>query len=138
MKTKILEHIVVGLGIGFVVATACLWIFGVYEATGMEVMRQYTVWLVASALYGLVSMIYDSSISFPYSLIIHFVVCAAVTFAAVFASGIMVGYTGSWYAVILAVLPVFVVIYIVVGAAVTLACRCEAKKINEKISLKNK
>ena len=138
MKTKILNHIIVGLGIGFVITTVCFWAFGAYETGGLGLMRQMTAWLVASALYGLISMIYDSSIRFPYSLIIHFVVCAVVTFAAVFASGIMVGYTGSWYSVILAVLPVFVVIYIVVGAAVTLACKCEAKKLNEKISLKNK
>lgn len=139
MKKKILEHIIVGLGIGFVITTACLWIFRLYEASGAEVMRQFTTWLAASALYGLISLIYDSDIHFPLSLAIHFTACASVTFIASYVSGIL-NYM-QWYQWFIYVLPIFVIIYIIIGVAMTVTTQCQAKKINtkiEKISEKKK
>lgn len=134
----VLEHIVVGLAIGFVVVTACFWLFGAYETGSMELMRQMTAWLVASACYGLVSLIYDSRLSFPAVLGIHFAGCAAITLAASYASGIM-GYLNwhfsDWCTHIL---PTFVVLYLIISVVVTLIDKCETKKINKKISSKNK
>ncbi len=134
MKKKIAQHIIVGLAIGFVCTTACLWLFKVYEAPGIAVMRQFTVWLAASAVYGAISMIYDTDIPFPVSLIIHFLGCAAVTFAASIISGIMDYMV--WYQWFIYVLPVFIIIYIIIGLAVTLVSRCQAKKINQKMKKK--
>ncbi len=136
MKKKVMEHLLVGLGIGFVVTTVCLWIFGLNEATGAEVMREFTVWLVASALYGLISLIYDSKISLPLSCVIHFIVCASVTFVASCISGIM-GYFTAWYEWFFYVLPVFVVIYLIIGTGMVIVERCQTKKINERISKKS-
>lgn len=135
MRGKIIEHIITGLGLGFVITTICLWAFGVYEANGITVMRQYTTWLVASALYGLISLIYDSDVKFPLSLAIHFGSCAAVTFVASFVSGLfefMRLY--EWF---IYVLPVFCIIYAVTGAVVTLVAKCQIKKINDKVKKKN-
>lgn len=132
MKKKVLEHIIVGLGIGFVVTTASLWAFRLYEESGMMVMRQFTTWLAASALYGLVSIIYDSDISFPVTLGIHFVGCALITFASSIVSGIME--LMKWYEWFIYVLPVFIVIYIIIGATVTLITKCQEKQINKKMS----
>lgn len=132
MKKKVLEHIIVGLGIGFVVTTASLWAFRLYEATGMMVMRQFTTWLAASALYGLVSMIYDSDIPFPLTLGIHFIGCTLITFASSIVSGIME--LMKWYEWFIYVLPVFIVIYIIIGATVTLITKCQEKQINKKMS----
>lgn len=137
MKKKIAEHLMVGLGIGFVVTTVCLWIFKLNEATGAEVMREFTTWLVASACYGLISLIYDSDIPFPLSLIIHFIACATITFIASYISGIM-DYFMNWYEWFIYVLPVFIGIYLIIGAGITIATRCQAKKINEKINEKSK
>ncbi len=134
MAKKITEHIIIGLAIGFVVTTISLWCFKVYEAPGISVMREFTTWLVASALYGIISLIYDTDIPFPVSLIIHFTACAAVTFAAAFVSGIMEFM--KWYEWFIYVLPVFILIYIVIGAAITITTRCQAKKINEKMKEK--
>lgn len=136
MKTKIMEHIIVGLGIGFIVTTICLWIFKLNEAPGAEVMRQFTTWLFASAFYGLISMIYDSDMPFPLSLAIHFISCAAVTFIASWISGIL-NYM-QWYEWFLYVLPVFVVLYLIIGAGVTLTTQCQVKKINKKINTSQK
>ncbi|MCI9625281.1 MAG: DUF3021 domain-containing protein [Clostridia bacterium] len=136
MKKKVMEHVIVGLGIGFVVTTVCLWIFKLNEATGAEVMREFTVWLIASALYGLISLIYDSNMSLPLSCAIHFIACALVTFIASVASGI-IDYFAHWYEWFIYVLPVFVLIYLVIGTGMTIVARCQAKKINEKISKKS-
>lgn len=131
MKSKILEHIIVGLGIGFVVTTASLWAFGLYEESGMTVMRQFTAWLIASPLYGLISMIYDSDKPFPLSLAIHFVACAAVTFAASAVSGIFEFM--KWYEWFIYVLPVFIIIYIAISIVVTVIIKYQEKQINKKI-----
>lgn len=132
MKKKIIEHLIVGMGIGFIVTTASLWAFRLYEATGMAVMRQFTTWLAASALYGLISMIYDSDIPFPFTLGIHFIGCAVITFIASIISGIMEFM--EWYEWFIYVLPVFVGIYIIIGIAVTVTTKCQEKQINKKMN----
>ncbi len=132
MKNKIIEHLIVGLGIGFVVTTASLWAFGLYEATGMAVMLQFTTWLAASALYGLISMIYDSDIPFPLTFAIHFTGCAVITFIASAVSGIMEFM--QWYEWFIYVLPVFVGIYIIIGIVVTITTKWQEKQINKKMN----
>lgn len=132
MKKKVAEHIILGLAIGFVCTTACLWLFRVYELSGMEVMREFTAWLAASALYGIVSLIYDTNIRFPLSLAIHFIGCAAVTFVASIASGIMDLIL--WQEWFIYVLPVFIVIYLIIGTVTTVISRCQAKKINKIVN----
>ncbi len=134
MLKKITQHIMIGLAIGFVCTTVCLWALGGYKATGIAVMRQFTTWLMASALYGLISLIYDTNIPLPASLSIHFIGCAAITFVASIVSGIMEFMP--WYEWFIHVLPVFVLIYIVIGAVTTITTRCQAKKINKKLDEK--
>lgn len=135
MKQKIINHLIIGMGFGFPITTISLWIFRVYEAPGMAVMQEFTSWLAASALYGLISLIYDSDIPLPLSIALHFTGCAAVTFGASFASGLM-EYM-KWYEWFKYVLPYFVIVYIIIGAVVTLTRICETKKINEKINKMN-
>lgn len=131
MRKKITDHIIYGLGIGFLVTTVSLWLFGLAEAPGIAVMRQFTTWLAASALYGLISLIYDTDIPFPSSLAIHFAACAAVTYAASAVSGIMEFIR--WYEWFKFVLPYFVVTYIIIGFCVTIISRCGTEKINKII-----
>ena len=134
MARKIVQHIAVGLSIGFIVTTACMWCFGAYEASGMVVMRNFTAWLIASVLYGLVSLIYDTSIPLPISIAIHFTLCGIITFAASVAAGLLsIMELGEWC---IRVLPVFVGIYIIISLSVALDTRFRAKKINEKIKEK--
>ncbi len=134
MKKKIIEHLIIGLGIGFIVTTACLWAFRLDEASGAEVMRQFTTWLAASACYGLISLIYDGDISFPLSLAIHFTGCVAITFIASYISGIM--NFMKLYEWFIYVLPVFIIIYIIIGIAVTVTTKYQEKIINKKMKTK--
>lgn len=136
MREKIINHIITGLGLGFVITTASLWIFGLYEATGMEVMREFTTWLVASVLYGLISLIYDSDIPMPLTIALHFTGCAATTFAACFVAGIMEFM--KWYEWFKYVLPYFVIVYIIVSIIIQLTVCWETKKINKKMKELNK
>lgn len=132
MLKKIIDHIGAGLAIGFVVTTACLWFFGAYEASGITVMRMYTVWLAASALYGVISLIYDSELPQPLAVTVHFLGCVAVTFAASAGAGLFEIFS-PWPYWFIYVLPTFVVIYIIIGVVSLIAGRVHAKKINEKI-----
>lgn len=136
MKRKIAEHIMVSLGIGFIVTTACLWCFGAWEETGIVVMRHFTTWLAASILYGITSLIYDTPLPFPFSAAIHFILCGAITFAASAVSGLLeIMDIGGWF---IHVLPAFVIIYIIISIAIAVDTHFKAKKINEKIKEKQK
>lgn len=136
MKKKITEHLITGLGIGFVVTTVSLWFFRLDQAPGEVVMRQFTTWLAASALYGLISLIYDTNAPFPLRLIIHFTACAAVTCIASVVSGIMEFM--QWYEWFIYVLPFFVIVYIIIGILVTVVSHLQAKIINSKIDKSNR
>ena len=135
MIKKIMNHIGVGLAIGFVCTTVCLWMFGAYEESGFVVMRMVTVWLCASVLYGLMSMIYHTHMPFPINLISHFVACLAITFAASLTSGLFEFIT--YYEWFIFVLPTFVIIYIIIGVVSTIIIKYQAKLINKRINNKN-
>lgn len=131
MIKKLFEHISIGLSVGFVCTTLCMWIFGAYQASGFVVMRMFTVWLFASVLYSVISIVYDTDIPFPVTLIIHFIACFAVTFIASSVSGIfeLIGLK-EWF---IYVMPVFILIYVIIGTVTTVISNYQTKKINEKI-----
>lgn len=131
MKRKIFEHVITGLGIGFVATTASLWLFRLDKASGDVVMQQFTTWLIASVMYSLISIIYDTNLPLPLSLSIHFAGCAAITFAASYFSGLL--QFMAWYEWFIYVLPYFIAVYLVIGAVSTIVTRYQAKAINEKI-----
>lgn len=133
MLKKIFSHIGTGLAIGWPVTTACLWIYKAYEAAGPVVIRQFTVWLAASAMYGLISLIYDSDLPRPATVVLHFLGCLTVTFAASAASG-MFAFFDPWPDWFIYVLPTFVVVYIIIGVVSCIVERCSVRKINEKIN----
>lgn len=135
MKRKITKHLTVGLAFGFIITTACLWAFKAYEGSGIMVMRQFTTWLVASALYGLASLLYDTNIPFPLNAVVHFIVCAGITLAASAVSGLFL--LMKWYQWFIYVLPVFVAIYIIIGITVAIATQWQAKIINKKVQKKS-
>lgn len=135
MLKKIISHIGLGLAIGFICTTASLWIFGAYNGSGMSVMRQFTVWLAASALYGIISLIYDTELALPKAVIIHFFSCLAVTLAAAVAAGLL--NFMSFPTLLAYVIPSFIIIYLIIGASVAAVEHINEKQINEKISQNN-
>lgn len=135
MLKRTVSYISTGLAIGFIATTACLWMSGVNALSGNVVMRHYTVWLFASALYGFVSLIFDTKIVYPVTLIIHFFSCALITFIACFAAGVFsVIKLHEWF---ICVLPMFVIIYIIISVTMAAAERIEARKINKKMNNKS-
>ena len=105
MNKQIKESIVAGMGIGFPVTLLCMTLIG-----GMnEVIAEFMVWLVASALYGLLSRIYDKeSLSLPLAMAIHMGGCLVITLATCW----LLGYAEFGGNFFLAIGPVFLVIYL--------------------------
>lgn len=135
MFKKIMKHMGTGLAIGFVITTACLWAFGGYTASGLEVMRQFTVWLFASALYGLSSIVCDTKIPAPAAIAIHFIICTTITLIAGFITLSAILELKTW---LLYVMPTFFIIYIVIYAVVALTSYIDAKQINKKVQSNQK
>ena len=133
MLKKFFAHLGVGLAIGWVVTTSFLWIYGAYDAPGLAVLRNETVWLIISALYGLISLIYDVELPLPAAIAIHFFGCAGLTFIGSWAAGLFEVFE-PWPYWFIYVLPSFLVIYLIIGGVITLVERRRAKKINDKIN----
>ncbi len=72
---KILNHLVVGLGIGFVFTTAMSTIFmGINEVT-----IQFIAWAIASGLFGLSALVFENNKrSLLASSAIHYVLCLII------------------------------------------------------------
>ncbi len=132
MLRKIFSHIGVGLAVGYPVTTACMWIFGAWQATGLSVMRMYTVWLAASVVYSLISLIYDTELPLALSIGIHLAGCIATTFVASWAAGLFKVFE-PWPFWFVYVLPAFFVMYLIIGGVIYLDGKHKARKINKKI-----
>ena len=131
MLKKFFSHIGVSLAIGWTVTTACMWGFGAWQADGMAVMRMYTVWMAASALYGLISLVYDTELPLPLAIAIHFVGCAAITFAGSWAAGLFNVFE-AWPYWFVYVLPTFFVIYLIIGGVIIVTEKIKANRINKE------
>lgn len=127
MKTKnILLHIVIGLGIGSVVSTSCIALMDGMNGT----LTQIFAWLFASALYGSVSLIYDTDFGpLPVQIAIHMLLCFGITLATAW----RLGYAESLRILVLRISPSFVLIYVVVSIFLFAADHRRAKQINEKL-----
>lgn len=126
MMRKILPYLQTGLAIGFVAtAISMMVIQGVNDVT-----KQILVWMAASAIFGLVSMIFmNDRISLPLATLIHFVVCASVAIGA----GALLGYADSLWSLIAGVMPVFLVIYLVVSVVIYLSIWLNARALNRRL-----
>ena len=130
MKIKnIILACITGIGIGMPVTLLCMALIGGWNSAVKEVL----VWLVASALFGVLSLIFNSAkLPLPLLTAIHCVGCLAVTCTACTING----YSDNFFSMLLAILPVFVVVYAVIYGVTLINAKLEAKKINE--DLKNK
>ena len=123
---KVLDHVVMGLGIGFVVSTVCLSLM-----RGMdETMQNVLAWMIASVLYGLISMIYDTEwLPLPGLIAVHFCGCVTVTLGTAW----FLGYADSLLMLARDIVPVFVLIYIIIGIGITFYARQDTKKLNKRM-----
>ena len=123
MKKYILSAIN-GMGFGFPITLLCMTLIGGYNA----VVREFLVWMAASALYGVLSAAVDSrkfDMPLPAAIGLHFFGCVAITLGA----AVTIGYIGSAADVLPILIPA-VVIY----AAVCLICFLLMKQNEREIN----
>ncbi len=110
-----------GLAIGFVFTVG----FSILFMGLNEVSAQFLAWMIASALYGLSSRIFDiKALHTAVAAVIHFVVCLSITSVNLYL--FYRPYLGS-------VLIGFVVTYIIMFVIMGLVERHKMKQINEKL-----
>lgn len=120
---------IAGIGIGMPVTIICMIIVGGWNG----VIKEFLVWLVASALFGVLSILFKSSkLPLPLITAIHCVGCLVITCSAC----AIIGYAENFFSILLAVLPVFIVVYAVIYIATLLGAKAEAKRINAELSNK--
>lgn len=129
MKKYVLNAII-GMGFGFPITLLCMILIGGYNA----VVQEFLVWMVASALYGVLSMVMDSKkfdMPLPVSIGLHALGCIVITMGA----ALLCGYIHS----IADVLPILIpalVIYIVVCLICFLLMKQNEKQINKALEEK--
>lgn len=128
MRKEIKNSLIVGMGIGFPVTLLCMTLIG-----GMNsIIFEFAVWMAASALYGILSgLIFrtDNALNLPISMAIHCFGCLAVTMAA----ASLIGYADSISALLLGILPVFLIVYAAVYTLCMLSMKADEKRINSAL-----
>lgn len=122
--------ILTGIGIGIPVTLICMISIGGWNQTIME----FLVWTVASALFGVLSVITFSNdkMNLILATALHCVGCLLITVGAC----AIIGYADSFLEILLAVAPVFVVVYAAIYSINFFTMRKNAKEANEVLSRK--
>lgn len=134
MKNKILSIFtacITGIGTGIPITLVCMTLIGGYNG----VIKEFLVWTVASALFGVLSLLLFQqpvNLSLPAATALHCAGCMVVAAAA----GAIIGYADSFLSLLLGILPVFVVIYGILYGASYCAMKKEAQRINEELNNK--
>lgn len=129
MKKYILNAII-GMGFGFPITLLCMILIGGYNV----VMREFLVWMAASALYGVLSTVMDSKkldMPLPVSIGLHALGCIVITMGA----ALLCGYVQS-VADVLPILIPAILIYIVVCLVCFLLMKQTEKQINKALEEK--
>lgn len=126
MLRKIFSYVQSGLAIGFVATAVSMTL-----VSGLNAMtEQILVWMAASALFGLVTLIFQNDrISLPVATLIHFAVCASVAIGA----GALLGYADNLWDLIAGMAPVFLAIYLLISACFYLGIWLNAWAMNRKL-----
>ncbi len=125
--STVFTYLSVGIAIGAVSITlALLLIIGM-----TEIMRQIVVWLIASAIMGLVSLVYENeNLTDITATLIH----APVTFLTALTSGWILGYgDGSIVLLVSRMLPVIVALYAGIHLLMFLIRRLTLRSLNKRL-----
>ena len=129
MKKYILNAII-GMGFGFPITLLCMILIGGYNV----VMREFLVWMAASALYGVLSTVMDSKkldMPLPVSIGLHALGCIVITMGA----ALLCGYIQSAADVLPILIPA-ILIYLVVCLVCFLLMKQTEKQINKALEEK--
>ena len=129
MKKYVLNAII-GMGFGFPITLLCMiWVGGYHP-----VMKEFLVWMAASALYGLLSTVMDSKkidLPLPASIGLHALGCIAITMGA----ALLCGYIKSVVDILPILIPA-IIIYAVVCLICFLLMKQNEKQINKALEEK--
>ncbi|MBQ6627162.1 MAG: DUF3021 domain-containing protein [Ruminococcus sp.] len=122
--------ILTGIGIGIPVSLICMITIGGWNAVVLE----FLVWTVASALFGVLSVVTlkNDRMNLILSTVLHCVGCLLITVGAC----AIIGYADSFFEILISVAPVFAVVYGVIYLVSFISMRKNAKKVNEALSKK--
>ena len=121
---------IVGMGFGFPITLLCMTVFGGFS----PMVKEFLVWMIASALYALLATFMDSSkleMPLPLSFGIHFFGCAAITLGAAMINGYITCFVD-----ILPILLPTMVIYIAICGVCFWLMKKNEKEVNQ--ALENK
>jgi len=127
---KYFLNAIIGMGFGFPITLLCMILLGGYNV----VMKEFLVWMAASALYGVLSTIMDDKkfeMPLPVSVGLHFFGCVAITMGA----ALLCGYIGSISDVLPILIPA-IIIYFVVYFICFLLMKQNEKQINKALKEK--
>lgn len=125
-----LSYMIVAVGIGSIVITLSLLLtFGL-----TDVLKQLVVWLIASAIIGIISMVYECDrLTYLTATLIH----APVTCLVALCCGWILDYSdGSLFLLISRMLPVIVVLYAAMHLILFLFRRANVSDINTRLQKK--
>lgn len=131
MKLRdLINAILTGIGIGIPVTLVCMISIGGWN----EVVKEFLVWTVASALFGVLSVVTFSNdkMNLVLSTALHCVGCLLITVGAC----AIIGYANNFFEILLSIAPVFVVVYVAIYSINFFTMRKNAKKANEVLSKK--
>lgn len=133
MKRKFNElfnSTLIGMGFGMPTTIICMILIGGYK----PFFKEFIVWMIASALFGIVSNIFFSNerLGFFVAMLLNFVSCFVITIVA----GAICGYADSILSLIIGIAPIFIVSYLIICGISFLSMKLEEKKINK--ALRNK
>ncbi len=122
--------ILTGIGIGIPVTLICMISIGGFNAVVME----FLVWTVASALFGVLSVLVFKSdrMNMILSTALHCVGCLIITVSACW----IIGYADNFLEILLSIAPVFIVVYVAIYSINFFTMRKNAKQVNEALSEK--
>lgn len=119
-----------GIGIGIPVALICMICISGWN----EIIMEFLVWTVASALFGVLSVITFSNdkLNPILATALHGIGCFLITICA---CGI-IGYSESFFELIIAVAPVFIIVYVGIILIGGIVSKINEKKANQALNSK--
>lgn len=127
MKKHYLLNAIIGMGFGFPITLLCMVIIGGYN----DVLKEFIVWMVSSALYGLLSSaVFNRQSDLPLwgSIGIHAAGCLIITMAA----ALLCGYITSFSDLLPILIPA-IIIYLLVYGICVLMMKQNEKQVNQAL-----
>lgn len=123
-----LTFAITGIGIGIPVALICMTLIDGFNG----IIAEMLTWTVASALLGIISGLVfgKADLNLPIATAIHCVCCLAVALAA----SAICGYADNFLSLLVAIVPIFVVVYVLIYSFVFLTMKRQEKKINRTLN----